>query len=238
MKLETCWRKRAHWIAAFVAVAFPQVGCAGTEPPPPNSAKSPGATHQSQSAADASKRSQGPSDEAVTNASIEARLRETFAELPQGSSVQRIALADVAYPANPDENQKLAGFTLMVVTAVTHDAAELPPRTFFRHSKGDFELPLLLSRIGTLDPPDLRETFGAHRFDGLYVVPLQATQTDGMVLANFKNGRRDFQLLKFPTRVLPAGMEALNPGTPDMGALRSFAEREFPIVEERDLLPQ
>jgi hypothetical protein len=70
------------------------------------------------------------------------------------------------------------------------------------------------------------------------VIPLQATQLEGKVLANFKNGRRDFQLLTFPGSPLPPGVEPLRPGEPDMNALRSFADREFPIVQERDLVSE
>ena len=64
---------------------------------------------------------------------------------------------------------------------------------------------------------------------------MQATQTSGAVLASFNNVSRDFRLLEFPTSSLPPGVETIAPGEPDMEALRSFAEREFPIVVELDL---
>jgi len=230
-------REQGHaaTIAAFVLCS---VSCGGTGTPPQSGGTSPRSDHAGRTVADAGKREQGPSDEAVTNAVVEARLRELMSELPPKTVAYRIALGDVAYPANSDESRRLGGFTLLFVSAVTHDAAELPPHVFFRSSRGDFALPLLLSRIGELGPPELRTVFGPHRFDGLYAIPLQATQVDGKLLANFKNGRRDFHLLTFPGSGLPEGVEPIPPGEPDMNAVRALAEREFPIVEERALVPK
>ena len=227
-------------VGAILVLPFLAAGCAGAGAESPNAAApatTPNASrHTSRGVLDASQRDQKSSDEAVTNAHVEARLRQAMLELPPRSAVQRIALADIAYPANADENQKLGGFTLLIVTAVTHEAAELPPRVRFRHSGGELMLPVLMSRLGTLDAPDFRGVFGAHRFDGLYAIPIQATQTDGAVLVNFEAVAREFRPLEFPSD-LPAGIEPISPTEPDMATLRSFAEREFPIVEERALVP-
>jgi len=233
------WTRRwKGYSAAAAAFVLGSVSCASTGTPPQSGGPPSTSGHASQMDADASKREQRRSDEAVTNAAVEARLQQMIAELPPKATAQRIALADIAYPANADEGGRLAGFTLFVVSAVTHDVAELPPHVFFRSARGDFEPPLLFSRIGSLDPPELRATFGPHRFDGLYAIPLQATQIEGKLLANFKNVRRDFQLGTFPAASLPPGVEPLSPGEPDMNAIRAFIEREFPIVEERDLVPK
>src|SRR5262245_32014352 len=172
-------------VVGVVAIAL--LGCGGARPSSPSGATPEGSEHRGQSDKDMHRQGRGSSNEAVTNAKMEGELRKTMAELGPGYGVQRIALADIAYPQNADENQKLGGFALLVVTAVTHEPTELPPRVRFRHSGGDLPLPHLLSRIGGLDPSDLREVFGPHRFDGLYVIPIQATQTQGTLLANFQN---------------------------------------------------
>jgi hypothetical protein len=230
------WTSPATCIAVVSGVLLGSAGCAGAGSGPSSPSGAPtGSDHAPQATGDIGAREQGSSEEALTNAKVEDRLRKFMLGLPPHSSVQRIALADVAYPANSEENRKLGGFTLILVTAVTHEPTELPPHVHFRHSSGDLALPLLLSRIGAVDPPDLRKVFGSLRFDGLYAIPIQATQTEGAVLANFQNVSRDFRLLDFPKGNLPEGVEAIPPSEPDMTAVRSFAEREFPIVEERDL---
>jgi hypothetical protein len=228
-------RRTIRALAVLGVLALSGLGCTGSGAagkPPAKDAKS---EHSGQADIDAHANDQGSGEGPLTNARVEARLRKTVGELPPRSGVQRIALADIAYPANAEENRKLAGFTLFVVTAVTHDASELPPRVVFRHSRGELAVPALFSHTGSLDPADLRAVFGAYRYDALYVIPLQATQVDGVVLAKFQNGTRDFQLLAFPANDLPAGVEPADPGEPDMDAVRVFAEREFPIVEERKM---
>jgi hypothetical protein len=183
-----------------------------------------------------SQRSEHGSSDPTTNAKIEARLRESLRSFPPNSQVQRIALADVTYPADGEENRKLGGFTLLLVTALSHDAGELPPaRVFFHHENGDFEIPPLFSRVGGVEPPDLKQAYGEHRFDGLYAVPIQMTQASGKLLANFRGGGRDFHLLTFPGSPLPPGVDAIDPGEPDPEALHALAEREFPVIRERGL---
>jgi hypothetical protein len=235
----------APWLALFLG----PLACGGT-PSPPNdatsreapadppaaSAKPQPSEHAHRSVTDIAKRSESSSDDRVTNAEIESRLRETMADLPPNSSAQRIALGDIAYPANQEEAQKLAGFTLLVVVAITHDPTELPPSVFHRGARGDFELPLLASRVGGVEPPDLRAVFGTHRFDGLFGIPMQATQMEGAVMANFQMKSRDFKLLTFPS-ALPPGVEAMAPGRPDLSAIQALVKREFPMVDERSLGP-
>jgi hypothetical protein len=81
--------------------------------------------------------SNGPTTEDV----IVGRLRRTVAGLPAGTTLQRISMADVAYPRTEAENVAMGGYALLLVTSVTHQADELPlARAVVRNAAG--QLPL------------------------------------------------------------------------------------------------
>jgi hypothetical protein len=212
-------------------VAMLSLGCGsrqGTAPPPR-------VEHGGSARAD-DIHATGASSGALTNARVEDNLRSIMVEIPQGERAYRISFADVAYPANADENRAMAGFALLFVTALAHDPNELPlERVFFRDHKGDFDIPAIAERVGGVEPTDLRSAFGATRSDSLYAIPLQMTRMTGQLMADFRQGKKDFELMLFPGSDLPAGVEPIPPGTPNGAALDAFARREFPVILERGL---
>ena len=178
----------------------------------------------------------GVSSDELTNARVEENLRSIMVEIPQGEKAYRMSFADVAYPENADENRAMAGFTLLFVAALARDPNELPlERVFFRDQKGDFDIPPIAERVGGVEPVDLRTAFGATRSDSLYAIPLQMTRMTGQLMADFRQGKKDFELLLFPGSDLPEGVEPIPPGTPNGAALDAFARREFPVIIERGL---
>src|SRR5262245_15970254 len=159
----------------------------------------PSTEHTAPARAGASSAASGASTDALTNARVEENLRSILVEIPQGEKAPRIAFADVAYPANADENRARAGFTLLFVTALAHNPSELPlERVFFRDQKGDFDIPPIAERVGGVEPADLRAGFGATRSDSVYAIPLQMTRMTGAVMADFRQGKKDFELKLFP----------------------------------------
>jgi hypothetical protein len=217
---------RVAFLVAFTAACGSTQGKA----PPPRT------EHSGSASADASRATMGASSDALTNSRVEDNLRSILVEILPGTKVHRIAFADVAYPANAEENRGLAGFTLLFVTALAHDPKELPlKRVYFRDQKGDFDIPPLAERVGGVEPEDLRTALGATRSDGLYAIPLQMTRMTGAIMADFRIARDAFELLLFPGTELAEGVEPLPPGTPDAAVLEAFARREFPVIVERGL---
>jgi hypothetical protein len=199
-------------------------------------APAPHAAEQTRSARADDIHATGMSSDVLTNARVEDNLRSIMVEIPQGEKAHRISFAEIAYPANADENRAMAGFTLLFVTALAHDPNELPlERVFFRDQKGDFDIPPIAERVGRVEPADLRTAFGATRSDGLYAIPLQMTRMTGQLMADFRQGKKDFELMFFPSTELPEGVEPIPPGTPNGAALDAFARREFPVILERGL---
>ncbi len=220
----------------FVVVGL-GVACGGGAPSKSAAdSAGPRSSHHQDRAADAHAASTERTDEPMSNAVVEARLRKTLAELPKNARVERIALADIAYPESAEENHALGGFAFMIVTALAQDPADLPLRRVHFHStRGELDLPVLFERVGTVEPEDLRRAFGATRTDGLYAIPLGAAFLEGSVIANFKAAQGDFEILAFHGGSPPTNVEPIEPSEPDADALDAFVNREFPVAREREL---
>lgn len=170
-------------------------------------------------------------------------LRESIPELPTNGVVHRIVLADIAYPSSAEEDRALDGWTLVLLTALSHEERELPlARAFIRSQAGELPLQAAIQKRSTVPDSfsDVAEVFGRHRFDALYYFPTGMVLVPVTIFVDFSAARTDFEVLRFPVdsttlQSLPAGVD-LNraPGTPSPSAVEAFVAREFPFMAPSD----
>jgi hypothetical protein len=178
-----------------------------------------------------------PTQHTTSEADVLRRLDEAVQDVPLNALAERIALADVGYPQNAEEAHKMGGMALLLVTALSRDPRELPLAQVVLHF-GDNATPLprLIYRVGTLANPDspAGRTFGIHRYDGLYYIPIVATRSRSGLTIDFAINRQNFRSLQFDGggAPLPGGVADTPIGTPDPDSVALFGVREFPLLQE------
>jgi hypothetical protein len=174
----------------------------------------------------------------TTDQTINLRLQAVANDLKGRGEVSRIAIGDIAYPRTQAENVELGGWGLVLVTALTRDPSELPiKRVVVRSSAGEMELQAATTRLqlNAELPPDVKSAFGAHRFDGLYYIPVAATRVECKVVIDFAANRTNFQTLQFPPPpdqdALPRDVEVIvEVGAPNPEAAQRLFREEFPFL--------
>lgn len=160
-----------------------------------------------------------------------ARLEEVGRTYEAGV-IERLALSDIAFPANPEEALALQGYAVVMITATTHAPQELPPQRVYTDCGGDVtELPLVVSRTIPFET-SFSDVVGSFRYDAFYLLPVQhvdrpecklvmdwASNRMGQVITEFDPVPRDVPVL--PPMALP-------PEEPIMGLLA----REYPFLFE------
>lgn len=152
--------------------------------------------------------------------------------LPPGKSAARGAVGDLAYPRDSAENSAMAGYGLLMVTTVTRNPKEIPLAAVrVQTPEGGLTLQRIGRRDGVVTHPEVRRLFGQYRSTELYYFPIAFTRLPCSVLVDFAANRTNLEVMKFP----PApeadgwskGLAILEPGTPDVDAAASLAQREF-----------
>lgn len=137
----------------------------------------------------------------LTSAENDRRLDEAAADFkaayPPGATSSRFAQMDLAWPSSAIENAQLGGHGILLVTAVSRTAAELPlARVFVRDADGrETDLVSLVSLADELPQSPTSDFFGRHRQRAFMLIPLdQFTTGGGGVFLDFATGRKDFRL--------------------------------------------
>ena len=165
---------------------------------------------------------------------IEDRIASAAIQYQAYRPIPRIALFDIAFPANAEEYRSLAGYGVVVVSAVTQAVEELPPgRVFVRVGERDVELKLLSSVRSDIATNDTTsKVFGVHRWDGLYLFPVYLRVQGRALVMDFAKNRSGFVLGKFnmPATEALAGLPVAPPlgDGPPKAALMGFVAREYP----------
>ncbi len=146
----------------------------------------------------------------------------------------RVALIDVAWPRDAAEFRAVGGSVIVVVSAATHDPAELPlARVYLRIGGREVALRRIASRSSVAEPESLvARTVGAYREDDVYLAPGRLMAGQGTVQVDFKVNRTGFDLSALPMPPPPA-LKALVAGrTPPVegGAVAAMLIREYPGV--------
>ncbi len=118
------------------------------------------------------------SNKPTTEDEIVARLERTASSLPTGTTLQRVALADVAYPRTEAENVAMGGYALLLSTSVTHEAVELPlARVVVQNAAGELPLQRAALRHSELVDAKLGTILGTRRDDELLVTVQNSPRT-------------------------------------------------------------
>lgn len=177
------------------------------------------------------------SNGAVTPETIGKRLNETAERTrkaaPNGAA--RGAVIDFAWPQDAKEYRALAKYVIVLISAVSQDARELPlRRVYVRPKRGrDIALEKIGSeRRGVPKNSVLYDVLGPYREDGFYLAPAGTMMKEGTLMADFAARRKEFRLYVLPGDP-PDFVEADRhpmpaPGAkPDPKALKAMLEREY-----------
>src|SRR2546425_652149 len=141
----------------------------------------------------------GPGSKTNTPAApdlVARRISAAARQYQQYAPIPRVAFFDIAYPADTGEYGRMAGYGLLLVTAISRAGDELPVRPYLRTSRGDVPLRMVTSVVGSTQADDsiVRRVFGNNRIDALYLIPLHADALGADLLVDFAKNRQGFKL--------------------------------------------
>jgi hypothetical protein len=179
----------------------------------------------------------GWSNGPVSNAALDAGIREAAVQYRAHAPVPRFAHFDIACPRDSVEAAGLKAYAILVVTAVVQDSSEIPVRrVYFRSSNGDQQLPLHAAVASRIVDRSILATFGAFRYDAVYLLPLALRVKVGDLLLDFAAHRQGFRLAHF-TGDTPEPVRRLGPlgpprGLPSKAAINTLVRREYPDLTQ------
>lgn len=181
--------------------------------------------------------SQGPVTQgAVTPEVIGKRLEDTAERTRRASASggTRGAIVDFAWAQDMNEYLALGKYVVVLISAVSQDATELPLKRVYVRSK---DSTVELQRIGSERRAVAKESpvhamLGPYREDSFYLAPAGVMMREGTLLIDFAVHRIGFHLYELPGR--PPGfvsqdrnpMPAAN-AKPEAQALKTIIEREY-----------
>jgi hypothetical protein len=187
----------------------------------------------------------------VTPEVITKRLEETARDTQNISAkgAARTAIIDFAWPSSESEYKALGKYVVVLVSAVSQSADELPlKRVYVENASGV----ITLQKIASIrrDVPQKSQIFamlGPYREDSFYLAPAGSMMRKGSVLVDFAVRRSGFRLYELPGTP-PAFVKAdRNPmpafdAKPNPAALKALLEREYtgytlPDMRKADAAP-
>lgn len=179
----------------------------------------------------------GPVTQACVTPEVIARRLEDSARNTQKISARgaaRTGIIDFAWPQDEAEYKALGKYIIVLVSAVSQSADELPlKRVYLDNETGE----LTLEKIASIrrDVPQKSSIFailGPYREDSFYLAPAGAMMRKGTVMVDFAVRRSGFRLYELPGTP-PAFVKAdRNPmpafdAKPDPAALNAILAREY-----------
>jgi hypothetical protein len=187
----------------------------------------------------------------VTPEVITKRLEDTARDTQNISAkgAARTAIIDFAWPSSESEYKALGKYVVVLVSAVSQSADELPlKRVYVENASGV----ITLQKIASIrrDVPQKSQIFamlGPYREDSFYLAPAGSMMRKGSVLVDFAVRRSGFRLYELPGTP-PAFVKAdRNPmpafdAKPNPAALKALLEREYtgytlPDMRKADAAP-
>jgi hypothetical protein len=172
----------------------------------------------------------------VTPDVINARLEDTAERTRKLSAkgAARSAIIDFAWPQDEAEYKALGKYILVLVSAVSQEADELPlKRVYVESNSGEITLDKIASirRDVPKDSP-VFSMLGRHREDAFYLAPAGVMMRKGEVMVDFAERRSAFRLYELPGTPPAFVMADRKPmpaadAKPDPKALKAVVEREY-----------
>ena len=153
-----------------------------------------------------------------------------------GAAVSRSVEFDVAFPLDAKEYGSFGKYGVILVSALSRDASELPlAKVYIQIGGSAVALHRVVSIRRELGPASIAAAeYGKYREDAFYLVPIAALLRDFTLLADFAVHRSGFVVSKGPL-TLPdfikadATLTTADPGPgPSLDGLKVFLNREYP----------
>lgn len=144
--------------------------------------------------------------------------------------IERLALSDIAFPASPAEAIALQGHALVMITATTHVAAELPPRRVYTDCGGELlELTVVVKRVIPFEVW-FSEVVGSTRYDAFYLLPVEHVARDECKLViDWAINREGQVITEFDP--VPSEVPVMPPmGVPEQDPVMDLLAREYPFL--------
>jgi hypothetical protein len=173
----------------------------------------------------------------VTPEEIGKRLNDTAERTRKISAkgAARGAVVDFAWPQDEGEYKALNKYVVVLISAVSQDAKELPLRRVYVQPERGREIVLQKISSERQDVPKdsaIHAMLGPYREDSFYLAPASAMMNDGTLLVDFAINRKGFHLHELPGTppdFIQADRHAIPPAgaKPDPKALKAIIEREY-----------
>lgn len=173
----------------------------------------------------------------VTPEEISKRLNDTAERTRKLSArgAARGAIVDFAWPQDEGEYKALNKNVVVLISAVSQDAKELPLRRVYVQPARGRAIELQKINSERQDVPKnsaVHAMLGPYREDSFYLAPASAMMNEGKLLVDFAINRNGFHLHELPgtppdfvqadRRPTPSGA-----AKPDPKALKAIIEREY-----------
>ena len=175
----------------------------------------------------------GPAGATVLEERIEDAAIEDYDDRP----IARIIFYDIAYPRDAEEYKNLDGHAVLVLSAISQLKEELPlKRVYVLWDGKEIELKLFRSWSQQTSRESITtQTYGAHRMNAIYLLPLYLRLQQASLQADFTRNRTNFPFAYFKPADLPEHIRSLPIQEPtgkafSIPSLIQFINREYPDI--------
>jgi hypothetical protein len=171
---------------------------------------------------------------AVTPAEYDGRIEEAADRYAQYAPIPRVTFFDIAYPPDAASYSRMDGNAVLLLSAFSQAADELPlKRIYFVYEGREIELKLIKAwPKQAVTGSAIIKTFGPNRMDALYLLPVYLRVKHAPLLADFARNQNGFRVADFASGVAPqvSSLPVKAPtGTgPSYETLVQFIRREYP----------
>jgi hypothetical protein len=94
--------------------------------------------------------------------------------------------------------REMGGYAVVLITMLSQSPSELPPaRIFVRLGTEERDLKFITGSSSSREGTSVATVFGEHRWDGLYLLPMQFVREGAFVGADFAANRSGFVVQRF-----------------------------------------
>lgn len=172
----------------------------------------------------------------VAPEAMNERIQNAAVEYQAHAPVPRIALFDIAFPSSESEFKSTGGYGVLLLTALSQDQSELPPKRLYVSWRGEEHV---LDQIysTTSRPPHsskVAEVLGTNRWDGLYLFPVHLMDDGAVLTIDFATNRKGFVFGRFAAAergilgydLVPTNASPNDPAAQE--AIMGLVAREYP----------
>lgn len=167
---------------------------------------------------------------------LEQRIEDAAIEYYDDRPIARIIFYDIAYPRDAEEYKNLDGHAVLVLSAISQQKEELPlKRVYVLWDGKEIELKLFKSwSQQTSRESIITQTYGAHRMNAIYLLPLYLRLQTASLQADFTKNRTNFPFAYFkndtPEHVRSLPIQEPTGKALSIPSLIQFINREYPDI--------